>query len=374
MTAVRQRSYTSRAMRRREQLRQARRDVISICSTGLAAAELRSRLLAALGSVVASDAAFFASADPATLLFTGATTRHIPPEISHRFLDSELRGGDVNHFVDLARGPRALDSLDRATGGERITSPRYRDILEPLGLGDELRIAFRSGGTTWGFMCLHREDAEAGFGPEDAAALRSLAPYITDGLRRSTIAGGRSYATPQASGRGEAAVLILDADLSVAATSAAADRWLRAMLAADGDTHVGLPTAVVALAEHVAMLHREGFADLPGPPSSRVRTAEGWLTLHGSLLQAGSGPQVAIVMEPATAHQLAPLYLQAFGLTAREAEVTRLALQGCSGPEIAAALHIGADTVQDHLKAVFAKAGVRNRRELILAMYGLPAI
>ncbi|HEU5001630.1 MAG TPA: helix-turn-helix transcriptional regulator [Actinomycetota bacterium] len=361
-------------MRRREQLRQARRDVISIASTGLASADLRSRVLAALNKVLPVDAAFFASTDPTTLLFTGATTRHIPPDASQRFLDNELRGGDVNHFVDLARGPRAIDSLDRATAGQRATSPRYREILEPLGLGDELRMAFRSGGTTWGFLCLHREDAQAGFGAEEAAALRFLAPYVTDGLRRAAIAGASDH--PRATGTSSpgAAVLILESDLSVAATSMAAERWLQAMLAVDETRYRGLPTAMVALAERISLLHSEDIAEPPGPPSCRVRTAEGWLVLHASLLQAGSGPQIAVVMEPATPHQLAPLYLEAFGLTAREAEVTRLALQGCSGPEIAAALHIGADTVQDHLKAVFTKAGVRNRRELVLAMYGVPAI
>ncbi|MGH2719173.1 MAG: helix-turn-helix transcriptional regulator [Actinomycetota bacterium] len=280
----------------------------------------------------------------------------------------------MNHFVDLARGPRALDSLDRATGGKRGASPRYTEIMEPLGLGDELRMAFRSGGTTWGFLCLHRAAAVAGFAPEDAAALRFLAPYITDGLRRATIAGTGGHPSSHRAAPAEAAVLVLEPDLSVAATSPAAERWLQAMLAVEGHTHQGLPTPVLALAERVFVIHREDVAEPPGPPSCRVRSAEGWLVLHGSLLHTATGPQVAVVMEPATPQQMAPLYLEAFGLTAREAEVTRLALQGCSGPEIAASLHIGADTVQDHLKAVFAKAGVRNRRELVLAMYGLPTV
>jgi DNA-binding CsgD family transcriptional regulator len=66
---------------------------------------------------------------------------------------------------------------------------------------------------------------------------------------------------------------------------------------------------------------------------------------------------------------VAPLVLQAYDLTARETRVAQLVLQGRSTAEIGAALCISALTVQDHLKAVFAKTGVNNRRSLVAQVF-----
>ena len=59
----------------------------------------------------------------------------------------------------------------------------------------------------------------------------------------------------------------------------------------------------------------------------------------------------------------------AYGLSEREQELTRLVLQGFSTAEIAERLVISVHTVQQHLKSIFDKTGVRSRRELVTKIF-----
>ncbi|MFJ5548790.1 response regulator [Streptomyces sp. NPDC093225] len=56
-------------------------------------------------------------------------------------------------------------------------------------------------------------------------------------------------------------------------------------------------------------------------------------------------------------------------LTQREAEVWRLIATGLDNAEIAAALDISPSTVKNHITGVFAKLGVRDRAQAVIAAY-----
>jgi hypothetical protein len=147
---------------RRAGLAAAERDVIRHCYRGLEVAELQRRVLVSLRRAVPIDAAFVATADPETLLFTGAYSEAPLAELAPLFLDNELGGGDVNAFTALAGASVHVASLDVATRRDRLASARYRDIMRPIGLGDELRAALVAAGACWGYLCLHRQDGRLG--------------------------------------------------------------------------------------------------------------------------------------------------------------------------------------------------------------------
>jgi DNA-binding CsgD family transcriptional regulator len=88
------------------------------------------------------------------------------------------------------------------------------------------------------------------------------------------------------------------------------------------------------------------------------------MVLHGAAMVGDGSRRVAVIIEPAQPARIASLLMAAYGLSQREQEITRLVLQGNSTTEIAASLHVQVQTVQQHLKSIFDKTGVRSRREL----------
>ena len=99
---------------------------------------------------------------------------------------------------------------------------------------------------------------------------------------------------------------------------------------------------------------------------ARVLSRSGtWVVLHGATLVSDGATRVAVIVEPAQPARLVPLLMSAYGLTEREQEVTRLVLQGESTGGIAERLVVSPHTVQQHLKNIFEKTGVRSRRDLV---------
>jgi hypothetical protein len=148
-----------------ELLRRRADALIERCYAGLDAATLRREVAARLKAVAGVDAAFIATVDPATLLFTSAISEEPLIEAAPAFLANELGGRDVNRFTDLAAAPHPARTLDQATRGDRDSSARHAAIMRPLGLGDELRVALRTRQACWGMMCLHRQVLGRGVDP-----------------------------------------------------------------------------------------------------------------------------------------------------------------------------------------------------------------
>jgi DNA-binding CsgD family transcriptional regulator len=321
--------------------------VLRVCRSGLAVTELQRQVLAALRRVMTIDAAFFATADPETLLFTGAHSEDPLIAMTPLFLDNELSGQDVNTFPELVRAPGHVRSLDTATRSAWGESPRYRDIMRPVGLGDELRAALVVGGHCWGYLCLHREDGALGFTAAEAEVIRRIAPHIAHALRQAVL-----LHRPVPDQERRPGVVLLDERMELVASTPEADALLP--LIGHGSAHLPLPVSVYSVAAALATADR--------PPSLRVRAVDGgWLNLHASKL----GARVAVVVQPAEPQSTLGLLLAAYGLTARELDVARHVLRGDSTKAIADTLHISAHTVQDHLKSVFDKVGVRSRRDLV---------
>jgi DNA-binding NarL/FixJ family response regulator len=79
--------------------------------------------------------------------------------------------------------------------------------------------------------------------------------------------------------------------------------------------------------------------------------------------------RTALVIEPATATEIAPIIVEAYQLGPREQQVTRLVARGLSTAEIAMNLNLSTHTIRDYLKQVFEKVVVSTRGELVAKIF-----
>lgn len=322
-----------------------------------ASLELPSLAEAVYGAVAAEipfGFACFAASDPATGLPTWSSKTRPLGCGDEEFVAVEFGGPDINTLADIARRDPPVGALWADTGGRPETCRRYREFLRPrFGFTDELRVVFRSRAASWGALALYREGDAPPFAAAEARELGTASELLADAVQRCLFSLVSDLDPAHPAGP---AVFIIDAADEVTHVSPAARTAIEEL---GGWEHGSLPTSLLA----VAAVARTG----PVGSATRARgRSGGWMTLRAALLDGPAGrADVVVSVEPTPRADLSRLALAAHGLTAREEEVAVLVLQGASTKSIASALYLSPHTVQDHLKAIFAKLGVSSRRQMI---------
>jgi len=300
--------------------------------------------------------------DPASRLITSHFQEGLP-EFPSEWAAEEYTGDDVNHLADVARTPSGISTLHEATSGDPSSSPRWHANMA-YGGDQEMVAALRTRtGEVWGAISLYREPDRPLFDTAELAFIRAVSQSMADGVRRGLLVGEAADPEgPEAPG-----LIVLGEDWHAESLSAGVEAWLAEL--PDGDLASGrLPPSVLAVAGRA---QRGGVPDQPGEVAqARVLTRSGrWVVLHGIAMSSAGPPRVAVIVEPAHPAKISPLLMSAYGLTEREQEVSRLVLQGYSTTEIAERLVISAHTVQQHLRNIFDKTGVRSRRDLVTKIF-----
>lgn len=292
---------------------------------------------------------FLATADPVTGAFTGTFTFDVPNNAAVAFHAIETAGQDVVSFAGLANSNNPVATLYRATQGAPASSERWRAVMSALGWGDELRAAVRSHGSTWGYLCVHREAHERPFTPRELARVGSLLPAIATAMQKAALSW------PAATARLDTGVVIVDDRGRVSGVTGGAAAWLDELGACLPD---GLPLLLDALVQRVF--------DRGLPITATITTRIGRAgVVDAALLQHAGRPQAVVVISAAPpAHNLQRL-AAAGNLSTREREVLSCVVDGLSTRGVAELLGISPHTVQAHLTSVYDKTGIRSRRELI---------
>jgi DNA-binding CsgD family transcriptional regulator len=299
--------------------------------------------------------------DPASLLATSHYQEGLP-EIPPEWLAHEYYEDDFHKMADVARSEHGVSTLHEATGGDPGRSFAWNEYMRPYGADQELLVALRTpGGDTWGMLGLYREPNKPQFDRDERDFLRAASPLLAEGARRGLLVGEAIH--PE--GNEAPGLVVLASDWSVESLTPGAERWLSELPDNDWAAHGRLPPSVLSVAGRA--LRTAESEQAPGEVAiARVLSSEGrWMVLHGASLVADGARRVAVIIEPAAPARISPLLMAAYQLTDREQDVTRRVLQGDSTAQIAVNLSVSPHTVQQHLKSVFEKTGVRSRRDLV---------
>jgi DNA-binding CsgD family transcriptional regulator len=248
---------------------------------------------------------------------------------------------------------------------ERLSSPSPRDYRDYFAAADPpvpggiLRAGVAAGGRWVGALEMVRRDGARPFSRGDVAFMRLVAPLVGRALRAAL---DRERATMEpGDGDDASGVLLLGPGGRVRFHTPAAERWVRALRAAEGGGASHLPTAVWS-----ALAGLRAGVEASGQASVRAQTPAGPLRVEAS---AGDDAEtVAVVLTPERA-PAPPELPAAWPLTRQERQVAELLVRGMSNRQLAAALHVSENTIQTHLAHAYAKLGVRGRGELVARFF-----
>lgn len=326
-----------------------------------------------LRRLVPFDAAVWLASDPATGLPTAPTRienfGHLGIEGCRQGWALEFTVDDVNLYRRLAAATTPAAGLRLATDDRPTRSPRFTELVDPNGFDDELRGVLRVDGNPWAMVALFRSDGSPPFGSDEIDLVASLSAPLASAVRRQARPGAQGRAAVD----DHPGMMLFAADGVLISADEPARAWLDELTGEESDTgglEVPLPMVVVSM-----LMRAQASADQDGRAvaTARVRSAATgrWFSCYASCLRDTDGQidHTALVVEPANAAVIAPLFAEAYELSPREQQIVRLLARGRGTSEIAEQLQLSRHTVRDHIKAVFNKVGVSSRGELVATLF-----
>jgi DNA-binding CsgD family transcriptional regulator len=345
----------------------ARQTVLEICLAGREPKTLRVDLLAAIGRVVGFDAYAWLLTDAETSVgFSPLADVPCLPELPKLIRLKYLT--PTNRWTSL-RSPVA--TLEAATNGDLARSRVWRELLQDCRVVDVASAVYQDRFGCWGFLDLWRTQPSPPFNDAEVDFLATVAGPVTTALRQAQAATFSAPTTQAAAAAAGPVVLLLSPDIQVMAQTPETQEYLRLLLPPDESERPPIPAAAYNVAAQLLAL--EAGVDR-SPPMTRAHLAHGaWLTLRaariGTDTPAGAR-DIAVGIEVTSPRDRVTLFGRAFGLTGREAELLRHLATGADTRDLSRLMFVSEHTVQDHLKSIFNKTGIRGRRALLACALG----
>jgi DNA-binding CsgD family transcriptional regulator len=278
----------------------------------------------------------------------------ITPEYQQAWERVMLGHPVLRHFQRTGES-KALRISDFQTASQFHGTALYKDHCRPLGVEDELCLAFAGRGPVTNLLALHRGRQ---FSERDRLMLDIVGPHIiqawrnaqvTEDLKRELRLVERAVAQPN---RG---AVLLSGDWRVRFATDTARKWLADYFGACRGAH-RLPELLESLIKYQTTAARQARM-LTAPSEPLVVHREGRHLVIGLL--SDSDGALLILEEQETG--ISPSSLRSLGLTRRESEVLAEMAMGKTDADIAATLGMSPKTVHKHLEHIYRCLNVQTR-------------
>lgn len=338
---------------------EARHRFTSALQAALTLSETKKAFLDAAGSVIPSTgmALYQLSAESGTVLDVEADV------VASDFLvEYESYGRADDPVLDFVlRHHRPIDS-SRVVSPERWASCGARSALRAVGYGHSLEAPVIVSGIVFGTINFARSTPQSPFDEVDLESAQLVGDQLALALERAVrfeVTGARVSTLERALDRVPQALVISDLDGRVlfrnrrareAPQSANSTVVARTMAAS-------ITAAMASLRLHGRRTHTQS-----------MRTPEGQLIARSHRLSERDDAAVTLFYHGAATPDAQPMPTWDV-LSRREQEIAQLVSRGLTSKQIADEAFISENTVKQHLKRIFAKTDVRNRAELVQAIW-----
>jgi hypothetical protein len=319
--------------------------------------DLRRQASALLHGAVGFDLAIWAVLDPMTHLWTSCVIDGGPydDEFEQELFANEYGQDDVLKLVELAGDGRS-GVLWTATGGDPVSSRRFRTILQPRGFADELRQPLYDSSGAWGALLLFR--AVGRFTDDDLAQLAPAARTVGSALHHALVRpppapvnrSGRGRDAPSEPAGSFGTLTVSDEGRLLDVTAGA-----RALLDAE---------QLDRIATAVSQGRRFGLLDASGVLNSASR--DGLLLVYCAARRRSA---LAVTVQRIHPDQVSEFVARAYALEPWKWRLLGALARGHNTRQIAQQLSMSVYEVQDGMSELFKTFGVHGRIELVKSLF-----
>lgn len=341
-----------------------------LCCLGLGGEVVMPSLLSAMHELVLSETNGFHWADHRGEL-AGFLPEYVVPEVVGALVD-DFEGLVAQalsvSFRQTMRTGKSVGNLLPGFTREFYRTRLFNEIYRPYNLHHVLDGVLRDGfGRGLGAVTLGRSANQPAFGEQDMFMLARLLPYMAHALQDASRLGAQDYVDA-----GECGLVILDSAGRLAHLSHRA-RELLFWATDSGRPHQGtanaaprLPEALIQISKSLQRIFANRAAT---PPAIYHQNAKGRFAFRAHWLdpvRADAGAYIGVTVQYQEPIDLARTRkMQQLGLSDGQQKVCMLLAETASLDVVAQRFGVTKTTVKDHVKKIYAKAGVHSRDELL---------